>query len=75
MAEEALRMSLYRCRFLDSTFNVFEIQGVASENDAEAIMMARRMSANTSADGFELWQDEPCVHVETMPSARNRAGS
>jgi hypothetical protein len=31
--------------------------------------MARRMSANTGADGFELWQDERCVHMETMPSA------
>ena len=62
-------MPLYRCRYLDYTFNVFEIQGVASENDAEAIVVARRMSANTGADGFELWQDERCVHTETMPSA------
>ena len=61
-------MSLYRCRFLDSIFNVFEIQGVACENDAEAIMMARRMSANTGADRFELWQNERCVHSETMAS-------
>ena len=62
-------MSLYRCRYLDRTFNVFEIQGVACENDAEAIVMARRMSANTGAAGFELLQDERCVHMETMPSA------
>ena len=61
-------MSLYRCRFLDSTFNVFEIQGVACENDAEAIMMARRMSASTLAHGFELWHFERCVLSETMPS-------
>jgi hypothetical protein len=61
-------MSLYRCRYLDRTFDVFEIQGVASENDAEAIVMARRMSVNTGATGFELWQDERCVHVEAMPS-------
>ena len=57
-------MSLYRCRILDRTFNVFRIQGVASENDAEAIVMARRLSANSGADGFELWQDERCVHME-----------
>jgi hypothetical protein len=62
-------MSLYQCRYLDCTLNVFQIQGVACENDAEAIVMARRMSANTGADGFELWQDERCVHMETMPSA------
>jgi hypothetical protein len=67
-------MSLYRCRYLDSTFNVFQIQGVTCENDGDAIAMARRMSANTGADGFELWHDECCVHMETMPSA-NRAGS
>jgi hypothetical protein len=67
-------MSLYRCRYLDHTFNVFEIQDVACDNDAEAIVMARRMSANTGADGFELWKEERCVHMETMPSA-NRAGS
>ena len=66
-------MSLYRCRYLDRTFNVFEIQGLACENDAEAIVMARRMSANTGAAGFELLQDERCFHMETMPSAR--AGS
>ena len=65
-------MSLYRCRYLDRTFKVFEIQGVACENDTEAIVMARRMSENTSAVGFELWQDERCVHVETP--ARNSAG-
>jgi hypothetical protein len=57
-------MSLYRCRILDHTFNVFRTQGLACENDAEAIMMARRMSANSGADGFELWQDERCVHME-----------
>ena len=57
-------MSLYRCRILDHTFNVFRTQGLACENDTEAIMMARRMSANSGADGFELWQDERCVHVE-----------
>jgi hypothetical protein len=62
-------MSLYRCRYLDYAFNVVQIQGVACEDDAEAIVMARRMSANTGAAGFELWQDERCVHVETMPSA------
>ena len=50
-------MSLYRCRYLDRTFNVFEIQGLACENDAEAIVMARLMSANTGATGFELLQD------------------
>ena len=66
-------MSLYRCRYLDRTFNVFEIQGLACENDAEAIVMARRMSGNTGAAGFELLQDERCVHMETMPAAR--AGS
>jgi hypothetical protein len=37
-------MSLYRCRYLDRTFNVFEIQGVACENDAEAIVRARRIA-------------------------------
>ena len=67
-------MSLYRCRYLDSTFNVFQIQGVACENDAEAIVMARRMSANTGAAGFELWQEERCVYTENIPSA-NGAGS
>ena len=66
-------MSLYRCRYLDRTFNVFEIQGLACENDVEAIVMARLMSANTGATGFELLQDERCVYMETMPSAR--AGS
>jgi hypothetical protein len=64
MAEEARYMSLYRCRFLDRTLNTFQNQGVACENDAEAIGMARRMSANSGADGFELWQDERCVHIE-----------
>jgi hypothetical protein len=69
MAEEARwPMSLYRCRFLDNTLNVFEIQGVACENDVEAIIMARRMSANTRAHGFELWHFERCVLSETMPS-------
>ena len=61
-------MSLYRCRFfrlLDHTLDVFLIQGLACENDAEAIAMARRMSANSEADRFELWKDERCVHIET----------
>jgi hypothetical protein len=57
-------MSLYRCRFLDRTLDEFQIQGLACENDAEAIAMARRMSANSGADGFELWKDERCVHIE-----------
>jgi hypothetical protein len=37
-------MSLYRCCFLDRTHNAFQMQSVACENDAEAIVMARRMS-------------------------------
>ena len=57
-------MSLYRCRFLDRTLDEFQIQGLACENDAEAIAMARRMSANSKADGFELWKDERWVHTE-----------
>ena len=67
-------MSLYRCRFfrlLDRTLDAFLIQGLACENDAEAIAMARRMSANSEADGFELWKDERCVHIE--PRSRNYA--
>ena len=47
-------MSLYRCRFLDRTLDEFQLQGVACENDAEAIAMARRMSANNGTGGFEL---------------------
>ena len=57
-------MSLYRCRFLDRTLYAFQIQGLACEDDAEAIVMARRMSANSEADRFELWKDERCVHIE-----------
>jgi len=57
-------MSLYRCRFLDRTLYAFQIQGLACEDDAEAIVMARRMSANSGADGFELWKDGRCVHIE-----------
>jgi hypothetical protein len=57
-------MSLYRCRFLDRTLNTFQNQVLACENDAEAIGMARRMSANSGVDGFELWQDDRCVHRE-----------
>lgn len=62
-------MSLYRCCFLDRTRNAFQMQSVACENDAEAIMMARRMTANNGAVGFELWQDERRVHVETRTAA------
>ena len=68
-------MSLYRCRYLDSNFNMFQIQGVVCGNDAEAIAIARRMSANTNADGFELWQDERCVHSETLPRPETARGS
>ena len=73
MAEEAR----CQCRFIDAvTWTVPSMcfKCVACENDAEAIVMARRMSANTGAVGFELWQDERWVHMETIPSA-NRAGS
>jgi hypothetical protein len=49
-------MSLYRCYFWDRTQNTFQMQSMACENDAEAIVMARRMSANSGADEFELWQ-------------------
>jgi hypothetical protein len=65
MAEEEARcLMLYRCRFLDRATNAFQIQSLACENEAEAIVMARRMSANSGADGFELWKDERCVHIE-----------
>jgi hypothetical protein len=62
-------MALYRCCFLDSTRNAFQMQSLACGTVAEAIGMARRMSANSGAAGFELWQDgrsvykEPCAAV------------
>jgi hypothetical protein len=39
------------------------------EDDAQAIVMARRMNAKSGADVFELWKDERCVHMETRPAA------
>jgi hypothetical protein len=60
-------MPLYRCRFLDRMRNAVQTR-VACENDAGAIEMARNMSANSGAHGFELWQDERCVHVESEPA-------
>jgi hypothetical protein len=39
--------------------------GRLSEAESAAIVMIRRMSANSGVDGFELWQDDGCVHVET----------
>jgi hypothetical protein len=62
-------MALYQCCFLDHTRYPFQMQRMACENDSEAIVMARRMSANSGADGFELWQDERCVHTETRTAA------
>jgi hypothetical protein len=62
-------MSLYRCCFLGRTKDLFQIQSMACEDDAQAIVMARRMSANRGAEVFELWKDERCVHIETRPAA------
>jgi hypothetical protein len=62
-------MPLYRCRFLDRTHNEVQTR-VASENVAEAVKMARNMSTNSGGHGFELWQDERCVHVEKEPGPR-----
>jgi hypothetical protein len=62
-------MSLYRCCYLGRTHNEFQMQSLACEDDAEAIVMARRVSANSGADMFELWKDERCVHVEARPAA------
>jgi hypothetical protein len=62
-------MSLYRCCFWDRTRVTFQMQSVACENDAEAVAMARRMSANSGADGFELWQHERRVHKEASTGA------
>jgi len=56
-------MPLYRCRFLDRTGSVVQAR-VAAKDDAEAIKMARNMSSNSGAHGYELWQDERCVHTE-----------
>jgi hypothetical protein len=71
-------MPLYRCRYLDHTFDVFQIQGVACENDAEAIGMARRMSANSGAAGLiygrtnaaSIWK--PCPRPEIARDHRSR---
>ena len=62
-------MPLYRCCLLDGSRHSFEVQSVACESDAEAIVMARRMSANSRADGFELWRDERRVHTERRAAA------
>jgi hypothetical protein len=62
-------MLLYQCRFVDRVRNAVRTW-VASDNDAEAIEIARSMSANSGADGFELWQDQRCVHIEKEPAPR-----
>jgi hypothetical protein len=63
-------MSLYRCYFCDRTQNTFQMQSLACENDAEAIVMARRMSANCGTGEFELWEHERRVHTEASTAAR-----
>ena len=63
-------MSLYRCCFLGRTEDLFQIQSMACEDDAQAIVMARRMSANSGADVFELWKDETLrPDIQTRPAA------
>jgi hypothetical protein len=62
-------MSLYRCCFWDRTHNTFQMQSVACENDAEAVAMARRMSANGGASEFEVWQHERRVKIEVPTAA------
>ena len=63
-------MSLYRCCFWDRTQHTFQMQSVACESDAEAIVMARRMSANCGTDEFELWQHERRVHREESTAVK-----
>ena len=43
-------MSLYRCRFLDSTGS-FVQTSLAAKDDAEAIEIAQSMGANSAASG------------------------
>jgi hypothetical protein len=61
-------MPLYRCRFWDNAHNTFQMQ-VACENDAEAVAMARRMSANGGTSEFEVWQHERRVNIEMLTGA------
>jgi hypothetical protein len=61
-------MPLYRCRFWDNAHDTFQMQ-VACENDAEAVAMARRMSANGGASEFEVWQHERRVNIEVLTGA------
>jgi hypothetical protein len=56
-------MPVYRCRYLDRAGNPVKPR-VASESEAEAVAMARNMSAISGAGGFELWQGERCLHTE-----------
>jgi hypothetical protein len=62
-------MPFYRCRYLDSTSNVFQIQGVACEDDAEAIAMARRMSANTRPTGLSYGRTNAASIWKPCPRA------
>jgi hypothetical protein len=59
-------MSLYRCRFLDSTGSVVQTS-VAAKGDAEALEMAQSMGANSGARWLELWQGERCVRIMREP--------
>jgi len=55
-------MPLYRCRYLDNTGSLVQV-GVAAEDDAEAINMARSMSANSGARWFDLFEGERFVRI------------
>jgi hypothetical protein len=62
-------MPVYRCRYLDSTGSMV-LMRVAAEDDAEAIKMARNMSANSGARWYELFQDERFVRIGKEPAPR-----
>jgi len=61
-------MPAYRCCFLDRTGNPVMTR-VASENEAEAVRMARNLSAICGAREFELWLGERCLRTEKADPA------
>jgi len=57
-------MPCYRVRFLDHANRVFGTDEMECASDEDAVTRARQIHRHGIGKGYEIWEDERCVHIE-----------
>jgi hypothetical protein len=59
-------MPPYRAHFLTHGDDIFSVEHFEADHDEAAVAFAGRAFRSNIGKGYEIWQDDRLIHVETF---------